>query len=66
MDWNLFGCENSRAFLVIYNSLKGTARIKAGPFYENGGVGQTRDPEDFIEFLDRLYLDPTRVSHANT
>ena len=66
MDWNLFGYDNSRAFLVIYNALKGTARIKAGPFYEAGGVHETRDPEDFIEFLDRLYLDSTRISRANT
>lgn len=66
MDWLLFGYDNSRAFLMIYKSLKGSARTKAGPFYENGGVHQTRDPEDFIEFLDRIYLDSTRVSRANT
>ena len=66
MDWNLFGYDNSRAFLMIYNALKGTARTKAGPFYEAGGVHMTRDPEDFIEFLDRIYLDSTRVSRANT
>ena len=65
MDWLLFGYVNSRAFLMIYKSLKGSARTKAGPFYENGGVHQTRDPEDFIEFLDRIYLDSTRVSRAN-
>ncbi|KAI0993068.1 hypothetical protein K3495_g15116 [Podosphaera aphanis] len=50
MDWLLFGYDNSRAFLMLYNSLKGSARTKAGSFYENGGVHQTRDPEDFIEF----------------
>ncbi|KAI0992151.1 hypothetical protein K3495_g16035 [Podosphaera aphanis] len=65
MDWNLFGYDNSRAFLMIYNSLKGGALEKAGPFYEAGGINKTRDPEDFIEFLDRLYLDSTRVSQAN-
>lgn len=66
MDWLLFGYDNSRAFLMIYNAFKGVARIKAGPFYENGGVHNARDPEDFIEFLDRLYMDSTRVSRANT
>lgn len=65
MDWNLFGYDNSRAFLMIYNSLKDNALERAGPFYEAGGVEDTRDPEDFIEFLDRLYLDATRVSQAN-
>ena len=50
---------------MIYNSLKGNALERAGPFYEAGGVEDTRDPEDFIEFLDRLYLDATRVSQAN-
>ena len=65
MDWNLFGYDNLRAFLMIYKSLKGSALKKAGPFYENGGVHGTRNPEDFIEFLDRINLDPTRVSRAN-
>lgn len=65
MDWNLFGYDNSRAFLMIFGALKGTALKKAGPFYEAGGVHGTRDPEDFIEFLDRLNLDSTRVSRAN-
>ena len=49
MEWNLFGYDNLRAFLMIYSSLKGTALKKAGPFYEAGGVHGTRDPEDFIE-----------------
>lgn len=66
MDWLVFGYDNSIVFLMIYNALKSTARIKAGSFYENGGVNSTRDPEDFIEFLDRLYMDSTRVSRANT
>ena len=66
MDWNLFGYDNSRAFLMIYNALKGTARTKASSFYEAGGVRNTRDPEDFIEFLDRLFLDSTRISRAKT
>ncbi|KAI0997179.1 hypothetical protein K3495_g11006 [Podosphaera aphanis] len=26
---------------------------------------QTRNPEDFIEFLDRLHLDSTRVAQTN-
>ncbi|KAI0991045.1 hypothetical protein K3495_g17142, partial [Podosphaera aphanis] len=65
MDWNLFGYDNSRAFLMIYNSLRGGALEKAGPFFEAGGVNQTRDPADFLEFLDRVYLDTTRVSQAN-
>lgn len=65
MDWNLFGYDNSRAFLMIYNSLKGGALERAGPFYEAGRINMTRNPEDFIEFLDRLYLDTTRVSQAN-
>ncbi|KAI0994788.1 hypothetical protein K3495_g13394 [Podosphaera aphanis] len=65
VDWNEFGYDNSRAFLIIYNSLKGGALEKAGPFYEAGGVNRTRDPEDFIEFLDRIYFDATRVSQAN-
>ena len=50
---------------MIYSSLKGTALKKAGPFYEAGGVHGTRDPEDLIEFLDRINLDSTRVSRAN-
>ncbi|KAI0993025.1 hypothetical protein K3495_g15159 [Podosphaera aphanis] len=65
MDWNEFGYDNSRAFLMIYNALKGGALEKAGPFYEAGGVNRTRDPEDFIEFSDRIYFDATRVSQAN-
>ena len=65
MDWNLFGYDNSRAFLMIFGALKGTALKKAGPFYEAGGFHGTRDPEDFIELLDRLNLDSTRVSRAN-
>lgn len=65
MDWILFGYDNSRAFLMIFGALKGAALKKAGPFYEAGGVHGTRDPEDFIEFLDRLNLDSTRVSRAN-
>ncbi|KAI0992755.1 hypothetical protein K3495_g15430, partial [Podosphaera aphanis] len=65
MDWNMFGYDDSRAFLMIYNALKGGALEKAGPFYEAGGIMQTRNPDDFIEFLDRLYLDSTRVAQAN-
>lgn len=65
MDWNLFGYDNSRALLMIYNSLRGNALEKAGPFFEVGGISGTRDPEDFLEFLDRIYLDTTRVSQAN-
>ncbi|KAI0998624.1 hypothetical protein K3495_g9573 [Podosphaera aphanis] len=65
MDWNAFGYDSSRAFLIIYDALKGGALEKAGPFYEAGGVNRTRDPEDFIEFLDRIYFDATRVSQAN-
>ncbi|KAI0991373.1 hypothetical protein K3495_g16814, partial [Podosphaera aphanis] len=65
MDWNMFGYDNSRAFLMIYNALKGGALEKAGPFYEAGGINKTRDPEDFMEFLDKLFLDTTRVSQAN-
>ncbi|KAI0998615.1 hypothetical protein K3495_g9580, partial [Podosphaera aphanis] len=34
MDWNLFGYDNSRAFLMIYNSLRGHALEKSGPFFE--------------------------------
>ncbi|KAI1004094.1 hypothetical protein K3495_g4113 [Podosphaera aphanis] len=64
MDWILFGYDNSRAFLIIYNSLREEALEKAGPF-EADGVNQTRDPDDFLEFLDRIYLDTTRVSQAN-
>lgn len=65
IDWNLFGYDNSRAFLMIFSALKGAAAEKAGPFYEAGGVNGTRDPADFLEFLDRLNLDSTRVSRAN-
>lgn len=65
MDWLAFGYDNSRAFLMIYRALKGKALKKAGPFYETGGVCGTRNPEDFIEFLDRWNLDPMRVSRAN-
>ncbi|KAI1006061.1 hypothetical protein K3495_g2159 [Podosphaera aphanis] len=60
MDWNMFGYDDSRS-LMIYNALKGGALEKAGSFYEAGGIMQTRNPEDFIEFLDRLYPDSTRV-----
>ncbi|KAI0993131.1 hypothetical protein K3495_g15053 [Podosphaera aphanis] len=65
MDCNFFRYDNSRAFLMIYNSMRGGALEKAGPFFEAGGVNQTRDPADFLEFLDHVYLDTTRVSQAN-
>lgn len=65
MDWNTFGYDDSRAFVMIYAALKGAALKRAGPFYEAGGVHGTRKPEDFIEFLDRLNLDPLRVARAN-
>lgn len=65
MDWNTFGYDNSRAFVLIYGALKGSALKKVGPFYETGGVNGTRDPADFIEFLDRWNLDPMRVTRAN-
>lgn len=65
MDWNLFGYDNSRAFLMIYNSLRGNALEKAGPFFEVGGISGTRDPEDFLEFLDRIHLDTAHVSQVN-
>ncbi|KAI0991675.1 hypothetical protein K3495_g16512, partial [Podosphaera aphanis] len=65
MDWNTFGYDDSRAFVLIYGALKGSALKKAGPFYEVGGVMGTRKPEDFIEFLDKLYLDPLRGVRAN-
>lgn len=66
MDWNVFGYDDSRAFVMIYGALKGTALKRAGPFYEAGGVHGTRKPEDFLEFLDRLNLDPLRTARANT
>ncbi|KAI0997701.1 hypothetical protein K3495_g10487 [Podosphaera aphanis] len=50
---------------MIYNSLRGGALEKAGLFFEAGGENQTRDPADFLEFLDGVYLDTTRVSQAN-
>merc|ERR1712110_907120 len=53
------------AFVMIYGALKGAALKRAGSFYEAGGVHGTRKPEDFIEFLDRLNLDPMRVDRAN-
>lgn len=65
MDWNIFGYDDDRAFLMIYKAMKGSALAKVGPFYERGGVDGTRKPEDFIEFLDKLNLDPTRVARAN-
>lgn len=45
--------------------MKGVAQAKFGPFYERGGVGGTRKPEDFIKFLDKLNLDPMRVARVN-
>lgn len=65
MDWNTFGYDDSRAFVLIYGALKSTALKKVGSFYEAGGIRGTRKPEDFIEFLDKLYLDPLRVVRAN-
>ena len=65
MDWNAFGYDKSRAFVMIHGALKGTALEKAGPFYEAGGVNGTRKPEDFLEFLDRINLDPMRAARAN-
>ena len=64
MDWNAFGYDNSRGFVLIYGALKGSALKKAGPFYETGGAGGTRDSADFIKFLDRWNLDPMRVARA--
>lgn len=64
MDWNAFGYTNTRAFLLIYMSLKGEAKTKAGAFYESGGIGGTRRPENFIDFLDRGNLDGTRTDKA--
>lgn len=52
-------------FLIIFGALKGATLQKAGRFYEESGIYGTRDPEDFIEFLDRLNLERTRVSRAN-
>ena len=65
MDWNAFGYDESRAFVMIHGALKGTALEKAGPFYEAGRVNGTRKPEDFLEFLDRINLDPMRAARAN-
>ncbi|KAI0998562.1 hypothetical protein K3495_g9636 [Podosphaera aphanis] len=48
MDWNTFGYTDTRAFLLLYTSLKGEARTKAGPFYETGGVNGTKRPEDSL------------------
>ena len=64
MDWNAFGYDDSRAFLMIYTTLKGSALNKAGSFYEVGGVHGTRKSEEIIEFLDKLYLDPSKAVRA--
>ncbi|KAI0993438.1 hypothetical protein K3495_g14746 [Podosphaera aphanis] len=64
MDWNTFRYTDTRAFLLLYTSLKGEARTKAGPFYETGGVNGTKRPEDFLAFLDRGNLDSTRSDRA--
>ncbi|KAI1004334.1 hypothetical protein K3495_g3876 [Podosphaera aphanis] len=65
MYWHNFGYTDTRAFLLIYTALKGDARSKAGPFYETGGVGGTKRPEDFIAFLNRGNLDNARSDRAS-
>lgn len=47
MDWNLLGYDNSRAFLINFTTMKGTALKNVGQFYEAGGVHGVRDPEEF-------------------
>ena len=64
MDWNTFNYDNQRAFLMIYNALRGEAQRKAVSFFEVGGINETQRPEDFLEFLDRTNNDPTRVDRA--
>lgn len=44
---------------MINRALKESALKRAEPFYEAGGIQGTRNPEDFIEFLDRINLDST-------
>ncbi|KAI1007243.1 hypothetical protein K3495_g978 [Podosphaera aphanis] len=48
MDWNVFGYDDSRSFIMTYGALKGSALKRAGPFYEAGGVHGTRKLEDFF------------------
>ena len=48
----------------MYTARKGFALKKAGSFYEVEGVHGTPKPEDFIELLDKLYLDPLRAVRA--
>lgn len=64
MDWNTFAYDNQRAFLMIYNALRGEAQRKSVSFFEVGGVNGTQRPEDFLEFLDRTNYDPTRIDRA--
>lgn len=65
-NWNTFGYNDLKTFVMIYGALKKNAALKrAGSFYEADGVHGTRKPKDFIEFLDRLNLDSMRVAQAN-
>ncbi|KAI0994355.1 hypothetical protein K3495_g13827 [Podosphaera aphanis] len=64
MDWHAFGYTDSRAFLMIFNALKGKARDTAAAFYEAGGINGSNRPEDFLAYLDRCNLDVTRRQKA--
>ena len=64
MDWLLFGYDDTRAFMTIFGAMKKKVLKKAAPFFKAGGSSGTRKPEDFIEFFDRINLDPMRVTRA--
>lgn len=64
MDWNTFGYDNSRVFLMIYNALEGKALRESSTFFESGGRDNRQDPADFIAFLDRSNWDTSRINRA--
>lgn len=65
MDWNALDQDESLAFVMIHSTFRGSAIEKAVPFYEASGVNGTKKP-DFLEFLDRINLDPVRIACANS
>lgn len=65
IDLLLFEYDDTRPFVIIFEVQKGTILREVGPFNETRENSGTQKPEDFIEFLGRVNLDPMRVARVN-
>ncbi|KAI1004417.1 hypothetical protein K3495_g3795 [Podosphaera aphanis] len=67
MDWNTFDYDVTQVFMMISQSLEGTAHNQSVGYFEMGVWSKEDRPEEFLEFLEflnRANNDPTRVKRA--